>query len=221
MTLHRRTFSGTMLAGLILVSEKTEDAKLIFDPNQYVGQNGFFNVWALRRNDSREKNEWFICCDSSGFPIEFMTEQDAEDYIEKNGLEKYEYYKNGKNGKPLRDDPYPGLAMIRPVPTELHPTEFLGLDQQARMDLLAQIESEVSIPDELRPIFNEFFQQDNSGSQCNIWLEILNNKKLKSLVMQFRNSPTFCRGLRAVYCKQSYHSTLAKLECFRPSNPEE
>lgn len=196
-------FSGVMVAGIAGVGSQVT---IYHEHEHYTGMLGKHNIWYV------QDEFWHLLSDSHRAPFEFASAEAAYDYINATGLQRYNDNYREKNVNKN------GLVRIQRIPTAIHDMTTL---RQSTAEISTFIH-ENGITDPIhRQIIFDILSAQNGLEQSRKWIDILEIKSNRSSILELQHCKPFGKVLRTIYCGDrngdTYHSLLAKLECFTPS----
>lgn len=199
--MNRRTFLASLFSGVVVTATVTVErlVTVYHEHDHYVAQPGIYNIWYVH------DELWYLLSDSAKAPFEFRSEKDAQNYARKCG---YVFY--SEQARTIAPE---GVVSVRPAPTVIHDMKYLR-QTEAEIDRFligSDVESELGVL-----LTQRFLACTNGAEQNRIWISALETKPLRSKILKLQGSKDFSRLIRSVYCTQSYHSCLAKLDVFRP-----
>ncbi len=132
---------------------------------------------------------WYLITNSNGAPLEFDSEMLAKEHMVR------EYEKN---------------HYVRRAPTKLHCMDYLRRSASQIDEFLIRNSIKDSYPQE---VFSKMLAANNGAEQARIWVDSL-QKPERVTLQGFRDNKPVTKMIREVFCSDSYHSELAKLETF-------
>lgn len=194
-----------LFSGVVLTKSDSGDIsyRQYHKYEHYTAENKY-NIWCVF------ENEWNLLSDESEAPLEFLSKEDAEEYIKVTNLVKYTH----KDRVNTPD----GVVVIRSAPKYIHNLDYLGLSEADAADTLNSIIPSDFTDDEIRAKILKMLQAKNCGEQSEIWLGILNDNDFKRRAAPLQYTIFDKKMLYPMYTSDSYHSILAGIVTIFPIN---
>lgn len=197
--MNRRDFLASLFSGVIVstVAVNASAVEIYHEHDHYTAKRGMYNIWYVH------DEFWYLLSDNQRAPFEFDSESAARDYVVKAGLIEYRVKAPSKEG----------MVCVRHAPYDIHDMNYLRQTKNQIDEFIIQgnITSEIGML-----IAGQMLAAHNGAKQSGIWTNHLEVKAEKPSILKLQNNEYFCKMIRGVYCSNSYHSCLAKLEVFKP-----